>query len=330
MATKSLTALFTVGKFLTITPPFDSQVSLFQKVHTFIFVTIITTIVVATNINREYYHDYIYVKIAVDISTDVTLLLFSCYTPVTVILWKKDEWKKLMELLGVIVSTAKNISKINRVVKISFARIVAGLGILTCEYIFWSKVNGFYYYIRRFNVHYVEYYLVYTFNVFLSLILSILLDLFLLKDTTEIINDVFGWSLALSISYTTLYILNNFDFIFVATSNPDDIIAQRVIADSVLVLLIFSSTVAVIITCDLILKEAESMLLKSYMLTRKTENLSIKDEKELKRFSERILQNFPKFSAARFLNIDRSTILSILWTVVTFFIVIVQFYSCTN
>jgi hypothetical protein len=275
MATKSLTALFTVGKFLTITPPFNSQVSLFQKVHTFIFVTFITTIVVATNINREYYHDYIYVKIAVDISTDVTLLLFSCYTPVTVILWKKDEWKKLMELLGVIVSTAKNISKINRVVKISFARIVAGLGILTCEYIFWSKVNGFYYYIRRFNVHYVEYYLVYTFNVFLNLILSILLshyeylnnilreqinsklvcvnkllnslrdiesDLFLLKDTTEIINDVFGWSLALSISYTTLYILNNFDFIFVATSNPDDIIAQRVIADSVLVLLIFVST----------------------------------------------------------------------------------------
>jgi hypothetical protein len=287
MATKSLTALFTVGKFLTITPPFNSEVSLFQKVHTFIFVTIITTIEVATNINREYYHDYIYVKIAVDISTDVTLLLFSCYTPVTVILWKKDEWKKLMELLGVIVSTAKNISKINRVVKISFARIVAGLGILTCEYIFWSRVNGFYYYIKRFNVHYVEYYLVYTFNVFLSLILNILLthyeylnnilreshyeylnnilreqinsklvcvnkllnslrdiesDLFLLKDTTEIINDVFGWSLALSISYTTLYILNNFDFIFVATSNPDDIIAQRVIADSVLVLLIFVST----------------------------------------------------------------------------------------
>ncbi|XP_068901881.1 uncharacterized protein [Tenebrio molitor] len=214
-------------------------------------------------------------------------------------------------------------------------------------------------------------------------------SLFFQKDTVDLINDIFGWPLALIISYTTLYILNNLDFVFQNSLIPDDKIAFKILADTILVLLTFTGTSVVIITCDLILretetmltksyvlrrhtemlspkekekliqfsdkkeilslifslqyhtvtvifscdlvlKEAEEMLLKSYKLRRKTEHLSANDRKELKRFSNAIVQNFPKFSAQRFFDIDRSTILSILGTVITFFIIMVQFQDCSK
>jgi gustatory receptor len=67
------------------------------------------------------------------------------------------------------------------------------------------------------------------------------------------------------------------------------------------------------------------MLSKSYVLRGHNKMLSAKEKEELMQFSDVIQQNFPRFSAARFFNIDRSTILSILSTVVTFLIIMIQF-----
>ncbi|KAJ3620393.1 hypothetical protein MTP99_004345 [Tenebrio molitor] len=222
------------------------------------------------------------------------------------------------------------------------------------------EVFSFSHYVQVYNAHYFEYYLVFSFNTFLSLILNLVLmqyrhlnhilqeqvslakpvtnnlskllseiesSLFFLKDTVDLINDIFGWPLALIISYTTVYILNNLDFVFQGSLNPDDKIAFKILADTILVLITFSGTSVVIITCDLILREAETMLTKSYVLRRHTEMLSPKEKEKLIQFSDVIQQNFPRFSAARFFNIDRSTILSILTTVVTFLIIMIQFRS---
>jgi gustatory receptor len=377
MANTWLTFFFTVGKFLTITPPYNTKVSRSQTVCTFVVVTLQVPLMICSAIARELNTLHIYAKVVVALLVDSLLLTFSCHTALSVVLWKKTQWQKLTGNLKIIASNAENTKKIVHHVKISFVRLVTDLTILIVVYSFWVEVFSFSYYAQRYNAHYFDYYLVYTFNNFLSLILNVVLiqyrylndvlqkeisseivvtnklskllgevesSLFFLKDTVDLINDIFGWPLALTISYTTLYILNNFDFIFQNSLIPDDEIAFKILADTTLVLLTFVSTIfwkyllslkcflqigtsVVIARCDLILREAETMLTKSYVLRRHTKMLSAQEKEVLTHFSDVILQNFPRFSAARFFNIDRSTILSILATVVTFLIIMIQFES---
>jgi gustatory receptor len=377
MANTWLTFFFTVGKFLTITPPYNTKVSRSQTVCTFVVVTLQVPLMICSAITRELNTVHIYAKVVVALLVDLLLLSFSCHTALSVVLWKKTQWQKLTGNLKIIASNAENTKKIVHHVKISFVRLVTDLTILIVVYSFWVEVFSFSYYAQRYNAHYFDYYLVYTFNIFLSLILNVVLiqyrylndvlqkeisseivvtnklskllgevesSLFFLKDTVDLINDIFGWPLALTISYTTLYILNNFDFIFQNSLIPDDEIAFKILADTTLVLLTFVSTIfwkyllslkcflqigtsVVIARCDLILREAETMLTKSYVLRRHTKMLSAQEKEVLTHFSDVILQNFPRFSAARFFNIDRSTILSILATVVTFLIIMIQFES---
>ncbi|KAH0808833.1 hypothetical protein GEV33_013954 [Tenebrio molitor] len=360
MANTWLTFFFTVGKFLTITPPYNTKVSRSQTVCTFVVVTLQVPLMICSAIARELNTLHIYAKVVVALLVDSLLLTFSCHTALSVVLWKKTQWQKLTGNLKIIASNAENTKKIVHHVKISFVRLVTDLTILIVVYSFWVEVFSFSYYAQRYNAHYFDYYLVYTFNIFLSLILNVVLiqyrylndvlqkeisseivvtnklskllgevesSLFFLKDTVDLINDIFGWPLALTISYTTLYILNNFDFIFQNSLIPDDEIAFKILADTTLVLLTFIGTSVVIARCDLILREAETMLTKSYVLRRHTKMLSAQEKEVLTHFSDVILQNFPRFSAARFFNIDRSTILSILATVVTFLIIMIQFES---
>jgi gustatory receptor len=377
MANTWLTLLFTVGKFLTITPPYSTKVSRSQAICTFVVVTLQVPLMICSAITRELNTVHICAKVVVALLVDLLLLSFSCHTSLSVVLWKKTQWQKLTGNLKIIASNAENTKKIVHHVKISFVRLVTDLTILIVVYSFWVEVFSFSYYAQRYNAHYFDYYLVYTFNNFLSLILNVVLiqyrylndvlqkeisseivvtnklskllgevesSLFFLKDTVDLINDIFGWPLALSISYTTLYILNNFDFIFQNSLISDDEIAFKILADTTLVLLTFVSTIfwkyllslkcflqigtsVVIARCDLILREAETMLTKSYVLRRHTKMLSAQEKEVLTHFSDVILQNFPRFSAARFFNIDRSTILSILATVVTFLIIMIQFES---
>ncbi|XP_068899730.1 putative gustatory receptor 39b [Tenebrio molitor] len=362
MAAKSLTVLFTIGKFLTITPPYNAKVSLFQKVYTFIFITFTVVISTLSISNRRYYAVEIYAKVTVNFIIDLLLLVFSCYVPLNVVLWKREKWHKLLDNLNLMVSTSKNSDRIVRNVRISIAKLGIDLVIVIVEICFWCHVFGFTIYVRQFNVHYIEFYLINSYNVFLSLILSLILiqyqhlnaalgehfgsgrisshkfpivlnkienNLFFLKDLVNLFNNIFGWPIAIIISYTTIFILNNFDYIFKTTVDVEEISEKRILADVVSVLLVFLGTATVIAICDLILKEAEDILAMSYTLRRNAKSLSPKDKEHLKHFTKMILQNFPKFSAARFFNIDRSTILNMLGTVTTFFIILIQFRSCT-
>ncbi|KAJ3620394.1 hypothetical protein MTP99_004345 [Tenebrio molitor] len=360
MANTWLKFLFSVGKFLTITPPYNSRTSRLQTICTLIVVTLQVSFMLFSVITRELKAVHICAKVVVGVLVDLFLLTFSCHTALSVVLWKKTQWHKLIGNLKIIASNKENRKKIVHNVKISFMRLVTDLTILIVEYSFWMERHSFSNYVQVYNAHYFEYYLVFSFNTFLSLILNVVLiqyrhlnhilqqqissaklvtnnlskllseiesSLFFQKDTVDLINDIFGWPLALIISYTTLYILNNLDFVFQNSLIPDDKIAFKILADTILVLLTFTGTSVVIITCDLILRETETMLTKSYVLRRHTEMLSPKEKEKLIQFSDVIQQNFPRFSAARFFNIDRSTILSILTTVVTFLIIMIQFQS---
>jgi gustatory receptor len=85
-------------------------------------------------------------------------------------------------------------------------------------------------------------------------------------------------------------------------------------------------TTTMIVTCDSIVMEAESILCMSFKLQRCSDG-GLRRKQKFYLSSRVVLENFPKFSAARFFNISRTTILSILGSVTTYFIIMIQFHS---
>ncbi|KAJ3619932.1 hypothetical protein MTP99_003937 [Tenebrio molitor] len=109
-------------------------------------------------------------------------------------------------------------------------------------------------YVSRYNVDYLQDYMLYSYNTILYVIARMIFikyklihkflrqvlyrkddcemnyylklkqietHLYLLKDTVDIFNDIFGWPIFFIILYTTLHILNYFDNIFAASLLPD-------------------------------------------------------------------------------------------------------------
>jgi hypothetical protein len=276
MANWWLTVLFTVGKFLTITPPYNSKVSRLQTVCTFVAVALEVPLILYSIIVREVYFKRIYMKVAVALLVDFHMLTFLCCTSLTVVLWKKTQWQKLIENLRFIASNGRNSTKIIQHVKISLARLALDLTILICVYWYWITIHHFSRFVRAYNAHYVGYYLIFSFNIFLNLILIIVLtqyrflnnilqtqidseilclnqlatllrqiegNLFFLKDTVDLINDICSWPFTVVMSFTTLYTLNNFHYIFQNTISHPHGLAVRIVADVVMILLTFVSTI---------------------------------------------------------------------------------------
>ena len=78
-----------------------------------------------------------------------------------------------------------------------------------------------------------------------------------------------------------------------------------------------------IFKCDLVVTEAQKILLISNKLKR---SYSVENPSKIsvEKFCKSIEENLPRFSAARFFDVSRSTIMNILGCVVSFFIVMIQ------
>jgi gustatory receptor len=90
------------------------------------------------------------------------------------------------------------------------------------------------------------------------------------------------------------------------------------------------STIYLIFLCDDVVKEAEDLLEVSCRLRWNLANLTSEEKRDLYWFTDFLLDNFPKLSAARFFHINRSTVLGILGTTTTFFIIMIQFNSSAS
>ncbi|KAJ3642409.1 hypothetical protein Zmor_025201 [Zophobas morio] len=357
MSPKSVKVLFHIGKLLGLTPSFSqNEVPLLQKLYTFMLVTLITIFVVLSLSHRTKYQLHSHIKLTVNILIDCHLLIFNWCTALSTVLWKSAKWQQLIENLLVIVH--KSQAKIVRNTIAGIIAIIFILITLICVFVFWVKTNGEYY-LGEYNVQYFQYFQAFSYNVYLSLIISFLLleyrnvgkkfnkliclknnkELFqgldniensfcFLNDNVNLFNSIFGWPLTLNISFTTLYLLNNFDFMFANSSIFQKQAVSRILVDAILVLIVFVGTAAVLIMCDLVLQESEQILTSAQKLQRSIWPLIPDDQIKMERFRRTISENMPKFSASRFFWVDRSTILKILGTVVTFFIVMIQFRSC--
>ena len=80
-----------------------------------------------------------------------------------------------------------------------------------------------------------------------------------------------------------------------------------------------------IVMCDSVLKEALKVVGFAYKLRKNFPSALSRQRVEVNEFIDFVIRNFPKFSAAGFFDIDRSTIFKLLGTVTTLLIVMVQF-----
>lgn len=222
------------------------------------------------------YDDFIYAKIVVCVVLDLDILAFNIYTTLCVVWWKKNQWANLIIRIKCILKKTNCLKKYDKLVNFVIGRIVINFILLICIDYYWITVYGFWNYFPLFNVYYLQLFLFSVFHVVLSFILSLLLaqytflnqnleenikkyksclykfysisllnidklelELYFLKDTMDIVDDIFGWPLFFIIIFTTLYMLNNLDFIFEDANLGIDDIGNRIFAEGLLLLIIF-------------------------------------------------------------------------------------------
>jgi gustatory receptor len=82
----------------------------------------------------------------------------------------------------------------------------------------------------------------------------------------------------------------------------------------------------VILWCDAIREEYEELVSYCYEMQECLDN-SIFEEDDMCAFTKSVSQNSPEFTAARYFYIDRSAIFSIMNSITTFLLVLIQFKS---
>jgi gustatory receptor len=80
-----------------------------------------------------------------------------------------------------------------------------------------------------------------------------------------------------------------------------------------------------ILLCDQILKEYDQLLDLAWKLEASFSTSSSQETRQIKFFIDFVQGNRPRFVAAQFFTIDKSTLFKMLNTLITFLLVIIQF-----
>ncbi|XP_044262935.1 gustatory receptor 68a-like [Tribolium madens] len=337
MITKVTSFIFSIGNFIAVTPLYSNgEITVVRKFYGLFFAIVLTISILVSTINRDFYRNIPTVPAIERTVLDINMAVLNYYVIFSVIFWKRTQWQDLVKILHVLID--KNC--------FSFAVVfllaqIFDVAFLVTAFSLKLDLMGFEY-IKKYNFVYVQDYMIFFCNTFICFILSIVLlkykqiyysllhtyqietiervqhRLRFLKFVNDSFNNIFGWPIFLIISYTTLHLLCHFDNIFVTSISQKygSIPTKKIIADFSILFLCFFGTASMILICDAVRIEAEKILTISYKLTEFY-------NKEV-HLTKVILKNFPTFSAARFFNVDRSTLFKVLTSVIGFFIVIVQ------
>ena len=108
----TLKTFFVFGKYLSLTPSYDHPVTQFQKICTCLLAAanfILSLVSIYSTLTDSQY--YFFEKVLFFL-THVILIIFTCYTPLSMIFWNQENWQKLMANLIFIVSLSNDVSKI--------------------------------------------------------------------------------------------------------------------------------------------------------------------------------------------------------------------------
>ncbi|RZB38899.1 hypothetical protein BDFB_014134 [Asbolus verrucosus] len=176
MAPKSLKCLFNIGSFLAITPCYEQKVTFLRKVYSVLLMIFITICVGVSNGYRQFYRGSMYLRVVTSILMEIVLLLFSCYTTMAVVFFKREQWQRLMKNLKIIIKALGDDRAISRAASAAIFAVIFTLVLEIFSYSVWSQIFGFGRYFWDFSVYYLEFYMLLYYNIFLCFILSLLLS----------------------------------------------------------------------------------------------------------------------------------------------------------
>ncbi|KAJ3620239.1 hypothetical protein MTP99_004206 [Tenebrio molitor] len=159
------------------------------------------------------------------------------------------------------------------------------------------------------------------------ILLNVKRSVLALKDAVDLFNDIFGWNNLLSIFFIALRSLFYLDSVIKRENNVETRVPEsywQVVGRLFFMLTFWVGIFAVILWCDGIREDFEELLSYCYEMQECVAD-SIVEEDEMCAFTKSVSENIPEFTAARYFCIDRSTIFSILNSITTFLLVIIQF-----
>ncbi|KAJ3620233.1 hypothetical protein MTP99_004201 [Tenebrio molitor] len=355
----ALKTVLSFGSVLAFTPPKNHNltISMPRKLYivtTFIFHVICLTMTLM--LKNWHYSQSILLSTVLRILQEVVLFAYSFYTLIVSGLMKRRQWFLLVKNLTRLECEINN-EKILYI--IFFLSHVMYLAFNVYTAFFWTKALGVIF-IKTFILEllpvYSQFFITVLTCVILKMIQSrykyqkvllnlhftharkqlshiILLNvkrkLLALKDAVDLFNDIFGWNTLLHIFFIAVRSLYFLDSVI----KKENSLASRVpesnwqlVSRSTFILIFWVGLIAVILWCDAIREEYEELLLYCYEMQECLDN-SIFEEDDMCAFTKSVSQNSPEFTAARYFYIDRSAIFSIMNSITTFLLVLIQFKS---
>ncbi|KAJ3652474.1 hypothetical protein Zmor_018435 [Zophobas morio] len=351
MSVKQLQILFNVGKILAITPASfrGKNTTLSEKLYGCFMIIFYTVAVIVSFVYRvPQYKFYIHIKLAIHVILDILLYLF-CIQTITSALLKRELWCVLIQNLKI--TGNGSVNKFNYGLRFFIGNIIfwiMNIYLLSCfTYYFGLE------FVKQYSVDTLQVYVQFNRNfliwVFLKFFKSryrainrALLNLkklvkrnhetsindtlrrlrynfVLLENTIHIFNAIFGWTILISTLHGSLQMIIYFDNMLIPTITTT---VTLLVANFLILLLYWTGTATIIIICDDVLDEAEQTVVMAYKLQKK---MKFRYNLELTKLITVVTNNFPRFSAAGFFVINKSTILKIFDAIVTLLVVVIQF-----
>ncbi|RZC39777.1 7tm 7 domain containing protein [Asbolus verrucosus] len=355
MSSKLLSIILTANKFLGTAPPLG-QKRLIKKIYSLIVVVVLTSGILVSSVSRSYLKKYTHMKFIISVLSDIIAYAFNCYTIFFITFTKERQWKNLIKTIKI--KEAEN-DKTCPYVAFLLLNIIFWIIVLCSNYAFTQIVV--FKSVPDLIILNIEMYTQFLFGCLIYVILKMLLSRYCylnyllsdyvhnmmrtksissddfiyfvkriehvgysLKESVDHFNEIFGIPLLLMVSYCTLHFVNYIDDFFFFRFDSDKF-NQFLISNICLVTMNFVGNCFLIIKCDAVLKEAANVKSFAYKLRKCFPCVLSKERIELNEFIDFAVNNFPKFSAGGFFAIQKSTIFSVLSTITTLLIVMIQF-----
>jgi gustatory receptor len=236
MTLKVLEIIFTVGRFLAITPPnINIKINFYQKLYALLLITLIGLGILRGWVYKNFYMNFVHMKMIVSLLTDCNIFAFNCAVVVNSSLTKREEWCKLVENLK---NEQQNNLKSSKLPLLWLILVHIFVSAFITYQLFFVRISGLRYLIVI-ALPMVQMYIRALYNVLLLEILNLMLLKYkfliqslsdfkskkvssvfvkkikscacVLKDTVDVFNDIFGWPIALVILHTCFVFLKFLD-----------------------------------------------------------------------------------------------------------------------
>ncbi|XP_044264978.1 uncharacterized protein LOC123011551 [Tribolium madens] len=142
-----------------------------------------------------------------------------------------------------------------------------------------------------------------------------------LAECIEIFNTTFGWLFLLSMGFTVLQLLGFMNYLLSGKYNSLPLVSMFITWHMI-------GTFFGVFICDLTEQRVKAMRMVAYQTAVNFDKE--KEVEEIRKLINVINDNFPHFTAARFFDLNRNTILGVLNALFTFLIVVIQFENVYN